>query len=478
MRSVPGGGNESDGIGTGKFSLHLWRETITIEAGRFHFRFFPALLRFLSNVADEKRILPAMKKLLIWIVILGLLGGGAAAAYQPTVTFLKNRNKPEWRTEEVLEGDIILVVNATGKVEPVQRVTVGAVVSGPISDLLVDFNSRVKKDELMAVIDPRLYDATVSRDRAVLKTREAEILRAKAFLEQAQNDEKRAKDLSKTNPDFISQTEMDQFKFDRMAREADLVVAETNRLQAQAQLENSEANLEYTEVRSPVDGIVIDRKIDSGQTLAAQFQTPEMFVVAPNMDERMFIYASVDEADIGLIRLAQSEEQPVSFTIDAYPDELFKDGKIYQVRLASNEEQNVITYPVVVETPNPELKLLPGMTANLSFQIRKHEATIKIPNASLRFYPPRERVHPDDLGILDGTDELLQQAEDQVGEQSATERAETKAMRNTRHVWIQDGDLLRARKVILGDYDSRYTQMLDGDLKPGDLLVIGEKIKK
>ncbi|MFM8396220.1 MAG: efflux RND transporter periplasmic adaptor subunit, partial [Pirellula sp.] len=184
--------------------------------------------------------------------------------------------------------------------------------------------------------------------------------------------------------------------------EAELQVAQTNVEQSQAQLDNSEANLAYTEILAPCDGIIIDKKIDVGQTLAAQFQTPEMFVVAPEMDQRMHIYASVDEADIGWIRKAQETGQLVRFTVDAYPDELFDKGKIVQVRLSSKEEQNVITYPVIVETPNTDLKLLPGMTANLSFQINRKVGVLKVPNPALRFYPAREKVHPEDRVILDG----------------------------------------------------------------------------
>jgi HlyD family secretion protein len=195
------------------------------------------------------------------------------------------------------------------------------------------------------------------------------------------------------------------------------------------------------------------------------------------MDERMYIYASVDEADIGWIRKAQEEEQLVRFTVDAYPDELFDQGKIVQVRLSSKEEQNVITYPVIVETPNTDLKLLPGMTANLSFQIKKREKITKIPNPALRFYPPREKVHPEDRKILDGFEDQKQFA-DTPKMVSADEKAgNAKAVIN-RHVWIEEGKFLRARTVRIGISDNRYTELIEGDLHEGDLLVIGEKPKK
>ncbi len=422
-----------------------------------------------------------MRGLLTTLFFLLLLGAVGAGIYFPTASYLRERNKPKYRFQEVESGDITLHVNATGTVEPIMRVTVGAVVSGPISELYVDFNDEVAKDQLMAKIDPRLFESVVLRDRAVLETRLAEVERAEARLQQAVNSERRAERLVKRNASLISDTEVDEMRFSRMAASAELSVAKTAVTQARANLDNSEANLEYTEIRSPVDGVVIDRKIDEGQTLAAQFQTPELFVVAPKMHETMYIYASVDEADIGLIRDAQRKKQPVRFTVDAYPDEIFDSGFIREVRLSSSQEQNVVTYPVVVETPNQDMKLLPGMTASLSFQIEQLEEAIKVPNAALRFYPPnRKRVHPDDHAVLDGVASAQEQASDQAqSQQSATERAESKRSSLNRHVWVLGDDgLLRARTVQVGISDSRFTELVSGDIQVGDQLVIGEKTKR
>lgn len=418
-----------------------------------------------------------MKTLLKVLVVLGILGGIGYASYPPLMAYLANRNKTEWRVQTVELGDIVQAVNSTGKVEPIKRVSVGATVSGPIAELLVDFNTKVTAGQVLARIDPRLYKSGMERDMATLRTRQAEVARAEAMLQQATNDERRSGQLNKTRDGFISEAEIDQFRFARMMREAELQVAQMNVEQAQAQLDNSQANLAYTEIQAPCDGIVIDKKIDVGQTLAAQFQTPEMFVVAPEMDQRMHIYASVDEADIGWIRRAQELGQLVRFTVDAYPDELFDQGRIVQVRLSSKEEQNVITYPVIVETPNTDLKLLPGMTANLSFQIHKKEKVIKIPNPALRFYPPREKVHPDDMKILDGFEDQKQFA-DTPKMVSADEKAQNSKSLSKRHVWVDDGKYLRAREVKIGISDNRYTELIEGEIKVGDTLVIGEKPKK
>ena len=419
-----------------------------------------------------------MKTLFRLLLVAGVLGGIAAAAYYPTKTYFDVRNRPQWRTQSVSKGDIALTVNSTGKVEPIHRVSVGASVSGPISELFVDYNSKVVEGQLMARIDSRIYKSTVARDQALLQTRLAEVSRAEALQQQAINDERRGGELKKGNRDFISEAELDQFRFVRMTRDAELIVSKTNVDQAKAQLDNALANLGYTEILSPCEGVVIEKKIDIGQTLAAQFQTPEMFVVAPEMDKRMHIYASVDEADIGMIRKAQSDSQVVRFTVDAYPEELFDQGKIVQVRLSSTEEQNVITYPVIVETPNIELKLLPGMTANLSFQIKKREGIVRVPNAALRFYPARDKVHPDDRKIIDGVDEQKQVVTDTAKQMSADEKAAATRAQNLRHVWIAEGKFLRGKPVRTGISDNRYTELIDGEVSEHDELVVGEKPKQ
>ncbi len=419
-----------------------------------------------------------MKILFKLLIVLVVLGGIAAAAYSPAKTYFDERNRTKWRTQSVSKGDIAQTVNSTGKVEPIHRVSVGASVSGPISELFVDYNSPVVEGQLLARIDPRLYKSTVERDRAVLLTRQAEVARAQAQLQQATNDERRGGDLKKGNRDFISEAELDQFRFVRMTREADLQVSKANVDQAKAQLDNSLANLGYTDILSPCTGVVIEKKIDIGQTLAAQFQTPEMFVVAPEMDKRMHIYASVDEADIGMIRKAQDDGQVVRFTVDAYPEELFDQGKIVQVRLSSTEEQNVITYPVIVETPNPDLKLLPGMTANLSFQIKKRDGVLRVPNAALRFYPAREKVHPDDRHIIDGVEEQKQIVTDTAKQMSADEKAAATKAQNQRHVWVSDGNFLRGKPVQTGISDNRFTELIEGDLSENEELVVGEKPKQ
>ncbi len=406
-------------------------------------------------------------------IVLAVVAATGASAYLPLRGYWADRNRPKFRQAEVTRGTIVAVVNATGPVTPVKSVSVGAFVSGPIKKLYVDYNAEVKKDQPLAEIDPRLYQANVDRDKALLATRRAELKRAEAMLQQAANDLARVKALRDKDPNLISETEMDQFVFNHKSLEAQRDVAQTSVESAEANLKNSEANLDYTKILSPVDGRIIARKVDEGQTLAAQFQTPELFIVAPDMKSEIHIIAAVDEADIGLVREAERQKRPVEFIVDAYPSDLFK-GKIFQVRWDSSIEQNVVTYPVVVSAPNLDLKLLPGMTASLSFEVDKAADALRIPNAALRFYPQREHVRPEDRHLLDGEDQPAPTDPGTSNERrSAIDQAEIRRTRNRRHVWVVEGDLLRAIEVITGIGDARSTQLVSGELTEGQQLVTG-----
>ncbi len=415
-----------------------------------------------------------MKTLLRIVVCLVLLLGVAAAVAKPASDYIKKRNAPQWREAKVSSGDIVFEVNATGTVRPVLSVVVGSFVSGPIDKCNVDFNDEVKKDQVLATVDKRLYLSNVARDQAILMTRKAEVARSLANLQRAQADEHRALMLRDINKEYVSNTEMDQFKYNRQALEAALEVAEMAVDQSEANLENSQQNLDYCDIVSPVDGIVIDRKIDPGQTLAATFQTPELFVVAPDLRKEIYVYAQIDETDIGLIRKAFERHEPVRFQVDAYPEDIFV-GNIFQIRLSSTDTQNVVTYPVIVSATNPELKLLPGMTATMSFQIQKREGIRRIPNAALRFFPEEEYVREEDQKLLGGREE---KDDDEEVRLSVAERVEAHRKRSQRHVWVKEGDKLRAVSVKTGISDNRYTELVEGELKEDDQLVIGISEKK
>ncbi|HET6324965.1 MAG TPA: efflux RND transporter periplasmic adaptor subunit [Planctomycetaceae bacterium] len=419
-----------------------------------------------------------MKTLVRLFILFGVLAALGAVAYRPTAKYLAKRNRPIWRTAKVEQGSIIAVVNSTGTVKPKIEVTVGSFVSGPIQELYCEFNQEVKKGDLLAKIDPQLYTASVAHDRATLAIQEADVFRVESQLLQAIEDEKRAIALRTRGGSYISQADFDKFKFARMSLEAQVKVSKATVEQARASLSTSLANLNYTEIRSPVDGIVINRKIDPGQTVAAQFQTPELFTVAPDIRKEIRVHASVDEADIGQIKQAQKKKYPVTFTVDAYPDKLFK-GNILEIRLSSTTTQNVVTYPVVVATTNPDLELLPGMTASLSFQVDERPDVIKVSSSALRFYPTAAQVRPEDVAILEGREETKADADNNEGAStqslSIAERARLRKERSKHHVWVADGDgdHLRAIEVKTGLTDGQYTEILPGTIKTGDVLVIG-----
>src|SRR5262245_10483496 len=237
-----------------------------------------------------------MRRFVRWLLIMGVIVGAGWAAAVPALSYWKERSAPRYLTATVSRGRIEASVNSTGTVKPVRTVLVGAFVSGPIKKVYVDFNSEVEEGQVIARIDPSLLKAANDRDRAFLETQKAEYLRVEALLEQATNNLKRARDLRKIDKAYLSDTELDQFKANRESLAAQLNLARASINQAEATLKTSQSNLDYTYILSPVDGIVIERKVDDGQTVASSFQTPELFTVAPEMRERMHIHASVDEA--------------------------------------------------------------------------------------------------------------------------------------------------------------------------------------
>ncbi|MCO8120992.1 efflux RND transporter periplasmic adaptor subunit [Stieleria sp. TO1_6] len=420
-----------------------------------------------------------MKRIFKVLMLLSVVGAAGAAGYQPTMKYLANRNKVTWETAKIESGDITRYVNSTGTIQPVLSVSIGSFVSGPIVELNVDFNDEVKKGDILARVDPRLFKANVDRDQATLATRDADLERVEAQLQQSLNNYMRGKRLRESNSDFLSDREMDALTFEVKSLQAQRKLAKASILQARASLETSQANLKYCEVTAPVDGIVINRLINPGQTLAAQFQTPELFVVAPDLREKVHVFASVDEADIGLIQKANQDDRPVTFTVDAHPGEVFN-GEIEQIRVSSVATSNVVTYPVVIAASNAELKLLPGMTASISFEVDSTEAVPKIPNAALRFFPDDVKlVRESDRYLIDGSawkaKPKSEAEEDENANQTAAEKAAAQNKKNERHVWVVEGDRLKAIAITTGLTENRYTEMSKGNLKVGSELVVGKK---
>jgi HlyD family secretion protein len=416
-----------------------------------------------------------MKRFFFWMIVVGIVVGAGAAGYSRLHGSKGTAGVSPYRTMSVRHGEIKAVVNSSGTVQPVKSVKIGAFVSGPLK-VYVDFNDKVKEGQVLAEVEPLIPLAQRNQAKAALACAKANLLQAQAKLEQTKRDWKRAEDLLLQKA--ISDTDYDTAKAAFETAKANVAVAEATIEQNDAALAVAESNLKYTVIHSPVDGIITDRKVDSGQTVASQFQTPELFVVAPDLEKRVYVLASVDEADIGMIRDAQLRKEPVTFVVDAYPKDTFK-GKIAQIRLTPTTVQNIVTYTVVVEAPNAELKLLPGMTANLSFQVEKHKDVLKIPNAALRFNPKPNQVRACDLPILEGTspdnkDNKNADSSKDTGDDD--DRAQQERNRKQRYVWIEDdaeGGLLSAVKITIGVSDKSSTELISGDLTAGQMVVTG-----
>ena len=344
------------------------------------------------------------KKYLIAIVIVIIILAGGFLFYQWTDQ--KGSNQ-KYRFLKVERGDIRFVVTATGTINPVITVLVGSQVSGTIKALYADYNSRVKEGQVIAQIDPAIFEAQVEQGRANVLNAQANIINAKANLENAKAnfvkaevgvlDAKRTLDRNRplVEKKVIAQAAMDtaQTNYDTAVAQKDVAKAQVESAasqvesskaqveQAKAALKVSETNLRYATIRSPVNGIVISRNVDVGQTVAASLQAPTLFTIAKDLTQ-MQVDTNVSEADIGRVAVGQE----AIFTVDAYPEKTFR-GKVSEIRNAPITIQNVVTYDVVIQVDNKDLKLKPGMTANVSILIEHKEGILKIPNAALRFRP-------------------------------------------------------------------------------------------
>lgn len=306
---------------------------------------------------------------IVWIVLLILVGGGGYWGYN---YYSKHPKEPpiEYRTATISRGDITQQVTANGQITPVKSVAVGTQVSGIIKELMVDFNSRVTNNQIIARIDPSTYEQSITQA-------EADLANAKAALDYAILSMKRADRLKETN--LITPDDYDKAVLALHQAEATTKVRE-------AALKKANVDLERTTIYAPIDGIVISRSVDVGQTVAASFNTPTLFTIANDL-ARMEIDAMVSEADVGGVE----ETQDVKFTVDAFPNKIFR-GKVRQVRYAAITNQNVVNYTTVVDVDNPDLKLRPGMTANASIITSQKKSVLRIPNGALRFRPPESAV--------------------------------------------------------------------------------------
>lgn len=371
------------------------------------------------------------------------------------VFFNGERKVPvRYRTATVERGQVISIVSATGTINPVVLVQVGTQVSGMVKSLHADFNSRVKAGDTVAVIDPEPVKARREQAASNLVMARSNVARSKADLAQRKRELDRVQSLLPQQ--FVSQNDVDVALTNYQSAEAQLQVAEAQVKQAEAALNVAELELKYTVIRSPVDGIVVARNIEVGQTVASSFATPNLFMIALDLT-KMQVDTNVSESDIG----GMTEGKEAVFTVDAYPGVSFS-GSIKQVRLAPTNVQNVVTYNVVVGVDNQDLRLKPGMTANVSIVVAQRDQVLKVPNAALRFIPPKGE------GNRQGSD-----GQSAKGNGGRLVKIDSGTML-ARTVWkpTESGELT-AMSIQTGISDGFATEILSGGLVEGDVVVVG-----
>ena len=385
------------------------------------------------------------RKLPIAIALVTITGLSAAAM------FGRRDDAPEVTTGVVSRGSILTVVSATGTLEAVDTVLVGTQVSGAIQSLGADFNSIVKKGQVLARLDPSLIQAEIQRAEANLLGAEADAERLNVLVEDAGTKLGRAKELAARQ--LISASDLDAAELALRTSEAQVKAASAQVRQSRAALAQARVNLQKTVIVSPIDGIVISRSVDVGQTVAASLQAPTLYTIAADL-KQMQLKASIDESDLGSIK----DGQAVTFRVDAYPNDVFH-GEVLQVRLNPVIESNVVTYAAIVSAPNAELKLKPGMTATITVEVTRRDNVLRVPSAALRFKPTSGMLAALGQAQADG-------ARPSSGAvRGTTGKAATPSAKGT--VWIYETDRLRPVEVTAGATDGSFTEVVDGDVREG-----------
>ena len=421
-----------------------------------------------------------------WLILIGV-----AVLAGLFLIFGLNRNvQAQHFTAKVERGDIQDVVDATGTINAVITVQVGSQVSGTIAKLNVDFNSRVRKGDVVALIDPALFQGALLQASADLDNAKANLVAARANLEKAKAasqqtkaDYDRAAVLTKDR--IMSQQQLDLAKANYDSANAAVGAADANVTQAEAQVSQKAAaltvaqtNLNYTVIRSPIDGTVVARNVDVGQTVAASLQAPTIFTIAQDLT-KMLVYTKTDESDVGNIKPGK----PVTFKVDAFPKDMFH-GVVRQVRMNPTTVQSVVTYDTIIEFANPELKLFPGMTAYVTIPVANVQNVLKVPNTALRYKPsmgPEEILAIYKQYGIEGSERQQAGDDPAVAGRGSPTTAESQNLPRTPRaenavVWKLHADnTMEPVKVSLGITDHAYTQVnavIKGELKEGEALII------
>jgi HlyD family secretion protein len=423
----------------------------------------------------------SIKKLAIGLAAVILVG--------VTVAWYNNRSDADtavFKTADVKRGDLSITISATGTVEPEEVIDVGAQVAGQILSFgkdvdghTVDYGSRVAEGTVLARIDESLYATQVASSQAQVKAAqagqeraEADLAQYRAKLDQAERDWRRAQKLGPS--EALSQTSYDAYRSAYETAKANVAVgraaisqAGAGLVQAQADLERAKRNLGYCVIKSPVKGVIIDRRVNIGQTVVSSLNAPSLFLIAKDLT-RMQVWVAVNEADIGKIHPGL----PVSFTVDAFPGETFH-GSVGKVRLNASMTQNVVTYTVEIVTDNSSGRLLPYLTANVQFELQHLAGVLQVPNAALRWTPEEDQVAPQSRKAAE---ELVRTVSRAAGERrSGTPDAKTSAGGRPRILWTVDGNYVRPIRVRAGTSDGITTEVTGKDLAEGMPIVIGIK---
>jgi HlyD family secretion protein len=395
-----------------------------------------------------------MKKLVIFLFL------GLAALAAGWYWHRDDAPLTTYRTAPIVTEDLVLTTNATGTLEPEEVVDVGAQVMGMIKHFgaspddpqRIDYGTHVEKGTVLAQIDDTIYKSQVAQGKAALQKAEADLEQAKARYRQAQRDWDRARQLLPTGG--VSRTEYDGAQAAFETAKASLATGDAAIAQAKEALNQAQINLGYTVIRSPVKGVIIDRRVNVGQTVVAALNAPSLFLIARDL-KRMCIWTAVNEADVGRILPGL----PVTFTVDAFPDEVFR-GVVAQRRLNATMIQSVVTYTVVINVENPDERLLPYLTANVRIELARRDKALLVPNVGLQWHPEPWQVAS---GFRDPPDAP-------VALQSLA--AQDKG-RRLGVVWVAEGPHVRPVSVVTGLGDGARTQVLAGDLRDGDRVVVG-----
>lgn len=399
-----------------------------------------------------------------------------------TVFKSKNGESIGYQKEAITRGSIQALVDTTGTLNPVNIVDVGSQVSGKIEDIFVDFNSQVTAGQIIAKIDQELFITKVNQNEANYQSSVAALEKSKISLALAEKKLERSKELFEKK--LISVEERENAEANYYNAKSDLQSAEARLAQSKSQLESSKVDLAYTIIKSPIDGVVINRNINVGQTVAASFQAPVLFQIANDLT-KMQVECSVDEADIGKVE----EGQKVTFTVDAFPNDRFR-GSVKQVRYSPEVVSNVVTYTTIVEVDNPDLKLRPGMTATVSIVVGEARDKLLVPNSALRFTPnltqEQMRALFAEMGrgrqSNGGQSSSLnpQSGQRPQGNVPSTARQFGEGiaagrMQDMGRVWLEDENgKLKMVFFKTGVTDNIYTEVVSGDLEDGQEVIVGE----